>query len=422
MYDCQNDRIIILPKVFQCKLKQEFNMPEITPPKYVKAVLKTLNSHEYPACIVGGCVRDAILSLDPQDWDVATGALPEQVIELFPDAIPTGIKHGTVTVRSLGQFVEVTTFRADGDYADHRHPDKVSFVGDIASDLSRRDFTINAIAVTSEGNIVDPFRGINDIFSKVIRCVGDPQKRFEEDALRMFRAFRFSSRLGFSIEQNTMDAIVSNVRLADSLSAERVRDEIEKILLTGAPETLFTVIELGLLDRYLKKHLSRNDALLRLSSLKAKPLPRWALFSMILLADDCIDSVRAFLTSLRLDGRTVRCCEDCCEMLINPPPKNRIEWKRLLHRYGVDSAECAAMCCDALYGAGYADELKRILKSGECFSLRHLAVNGNDLMTLGISGHAMGEMLEFLLEYVIEFPDNNKRELLLALAASSEDT
>ena len=174
-------------------------MVDITPPKYVRNVLKTLSSHGYPACIVGGCVRDMILRVPPNDWDIATAATPEELLELFPDSIPTGIKHGTLTVRSGGQFVEVTTFRDDGEYLDHRHPDHVSFVGDLNTDLSRRDFTINAIAVTATGVLVDPYHGIDDIRSGIIRAVGSPKQRFEEDALRMLRAFRFSSRLGFEI-------------------------------------------------------------------------------------------------------------------------------------------------------------------------------------------------------------------------------
>ena len=144
-------------------------MVDITPPKYVRNVLKTLSSHGYPACIVGGCVRDMILRVPPNDWDIATAATPEELLELFPDSIPTGIKHGTLTVRSGGQFVEVTTFRDDGKYLDHRHPDHVSFVGDLNTDLSRRDFTINAIAVTATGVLVDPYHGIDDIRSGMSR-------------------------------------------------------------------------------------------------------------------------------------------------------------------------------------------------------------------------------------------------------------
>ena len=361
------------------------------------------------------------LRVPPNDWDVATAATPEEVISLFPDSIPTGIRHGTVTVRSGSQFVEVTTFRNDGEYLDHRHPNQVSFVGDLHTDLGRRDFTINAIAVTAEGVLVDPYHGIDDIRAGIIRAVGDPKQRFEEDALRMLRAFRFSSRLGFEIEENTFYAILANAGLASTLSAERVRDEIEKILLTSSPEALYTVIETGLIDRYLKKHLSRDDGLMRIASMRKKALPRWALFSAILLADDCISDVGDFLRNLRLDGRTVRCCSDACALLMKAPPENAVDWKRILKKLGVDSVECAALCWDALYGGGFEEQLKKVLKSGECFSLKYLAVNGHDLADLGMKGKQLGKMLDFLLDYVIEYPDNNRRELLLALAVSGEE-
>lgn len=412
---------IIILQAQLCKIFQEKTMPEITVPKYVKNVIKDLTAHGYPACIVGGCVRDMFLGVTPNDWDIATAALPEQVIELFPDSIPTGIKHGTVTVRSGGQFVEVTTFRADEGYADHRHPDTVSFVGDLTTDLSRRDFTVNAMAISPSGTVIDPYRGLDDIRAGIIRCVGAPEKRFREDALRMLRAFRFSSRLGFTIDPETLSAIKDNASLAAGLSAERVRDEVEKILMTDKPETVFTVMELGLLDTFLVRRPESDVGFACISAIKKNTQPRWAAFAKLLLEDGCIENVWDFLKSLRLDGHTVRCGSAAAEILASPPPETNVEWKRLLRRYGVDAAECAALCCDALYSTGHADALKKVLKSGECFSLKYLAVNGNDLAALGLYGRPLGEMLEFLLDYVIDYPENNRRELLLSLASQSED-
>ena len=396
-------------------------MVDMTPPKYVRSILRTLKIHGYPSCIVGGCVRDLILGTEPNDWDIATAARPEEVMELFPDSIPTGIKHGTVTVRSDSRFVEVTTFRSDGEYADHRHPDTVSFVGDLNTDLSRRDFTMNAIAVTSDGDIIDPYKGVEDISAGIIRCVGIPEKRFDEDALRMLRAFRFSARLGFEIEPETLRAIEENAELTARLSSERVRDEIEKMLLTACPEILFHVIDCGLLDSYLKKHLSRDDGLLRIAALKKRPVPRWALFSAILLADECISDVKSFLVSLHLDGKTIRCCSVACEMLKKAPPENRKEWKILLHRHGIDSVICAALCWDAIYDEEFEPFLQEIIRSGECFTLKELAVNGKDLAAIGLCGKQLGDMLEFLLEYVIEYPENNCKDVLMALAAAGTD-
>ena len=396
-------------------------METITPPKYVRTVLVTLQSRGHLAYLVGGCVRDILLGVHPQDWDVCTSALPEQVRELFPKCITTGIRHGTVTVCVNSRQVEVTTFRSDGSYLDHRHPNAVSFVGDLNADLSRRDFTMNALALPPDGLLADPFGGVEDISNRLIRCVGVPEQRFEEDALRMFRALRFSARLGFDIEEQTMAAIAVKAPLAAALAAERVRDEIEKILLTPAPETAARVIELGLLDAYLIRRPAEYALFSRLGRLPKKALVHWCALAAILTRYDCISSTADFLTALRLDSRTVRCCTEAALMLQGDKPATRAEWKRCLCRYGVDSVTCTAHCYDLLHGGHSYNELKAILKSGECFSMKHLAVTGDDLLALGLRGQELGEMLRFLLDYVIEYPSNNRRELLLSLARGTED-
>ena len=397
-------------------------MDNITPPKYVRQVLRSLQARGYEAYLVGGCVRDMALGVRPHDWDICTSALPGQVMEIFPNSRPTGLKHGTVTVIENSKSVEVTTFRSEGAYTDHRHPDSVSFVGDLTADLSRRDFTMNAIAVHTDGLVSDPFGGMDDIKNQLIRCVGDPEKRFEEDALRMFRAIRFSARLGFEIETKTRAAIVKKAPLAAALAAERVRDETEKILLTKQPELIFDLISTGLLDRYLLHRLSDGALLRRISALPRKALPRWAAFCRILQQSGCISSPTDFLLSLRLDSRSIRCCADCAELLEQAPPDSSVAWKRLLSRKGVDTVTCAAQCSDALTGGESQKALKAVLKSGECFSMKHLAVTGDDLLALGIHGRQLGEMLKFLLDYVMDYPENNKRELLLSLAKYSEES
>ena len=399
-------------------------MSAITPPKYVKQVLVALQSRGYLAYLVGGCVRDMILGVHPQDWDVCTSALPEQVRELFPRTLTVGIRRGTVTVLINSHSVEVTTFRSDGSYADHRHPEAVSFVGDLTSDLARRDFTMNAIALPPDGLVADPFGGVEDIRKGVIRCVGEPARRFEEDALRMFRALRFSARLGFGIEEQTLGAIYEKAALAASLSPERVRDEVEKMLLTSRPQILLTVIEAGLLDRYLlpRREDDPVSELIRLTALPKKALPRWAGLCAVLERHGLISSARDFLGALRLDGRTQRVCADCCALLRTEPPKTPKEWKKLLNRYGVDTASCAAQCSDALQSRRCYQDLRAVLKSGECFSLKHLAVTGDDLVELGLRGKELGEMLNFLLEYVMDYPDNTRRELLLQLVRGTEES
>lgn len=396
-------------------------MANISPPKYVKHILVTLQSRGHAAYLVGGCVRDMILGVQPQDWDVCTSALPEQTLEIFPGSRPTGLKHGTVTVCVNSRSIEVTTFRSDGSYADHRHPDAVSFVGDLTTDLSRRDFTMNAIALPPDGLVADPFGGVDDIKNKIIRCVGYPELRFEEDALRMFRALRFSARLGFEIEAETLAAIKKKAPLAASLAPERVRDEVEKILLTPSPETVYTLIELGLLDVFLIKRMPEPWRLHRLKTLPRKAMPRWAALCCALEKFGCISSAEELLSALRLDSRTIRCCSDAALLVKKPKPADSVTWKRFLCQYGVDSVSCAAQCWDAFTGGSSMRELRMLLKSGECFSMKHLAVSGDDLLELGLRGRELGDMLRFLLDYVMEYPANNRRELLLTLARGTEE-
>ena len=396
-------------------------MANIKPPKYVRQVLFALQGRGYPTYLVGGCVRDMLMGVRPQDWDVCTAALPAEIMEIFPNSRPTGLKHGTVTVVLDSHTVEVTTFRSDGSYADHRHPDMVQFVSDLTADLSRRDFTMNAIALSPEGLLADPFGGAEDIRRQIIRCVGDPAQRFEEDALRMFRALRFSARLGFSIELFTMEGIRAKAPLAACLAAERVRDEVEKLLLTRAPETLFSLVWLGLLTNYLSPGMPDPALLQKLDKLPRKAQARWAGLCHVLLQSGCIGSAEDFLTALRLDHRTVRLAADCERLLSLPVPASDLERKRWLKRYGVDAVRCALACRDAFFDTNESRELRRVLRSGECFSLRDLAVTGDDLLALGLRGRALGDMLDFLLDYVMEYPDNNRRELLLALASGGEE-
>ena len=397
-------------------------MPQINPPKYVRQILFTLQARGHLAYLVGGCVRDVIMEITPQDWDICTSALPEEVLELFPGSVPTSIRHGTVTVVIGSKSSEVTTFRTEGDYRDHRRPDSVTFVSDLITDLSRRDFTMNAIALSADGMIADPFDGVSDIAKRTIRCVGEPKLRFTEDALRMFRALRFSARLGFTIEYDTMQAIEQCAPLAAELAPERVRDEIEKILLTTRPETMSAAISFGLMKKYISGAGWKTPNFADIADMPRKALTRWVAFAIMLRKYGYIPSARDFLMQLRLDGRTIRCCADAEVLLSQEPPRDDLGWKKMLNRYGVDTVTCAVQTYAVIYGIDREKELKNILKSGECFSLKHLAVTGDDLLALGLKGPELGEMLKFLLEYVMEYPDNNKREILLELAKYSEES
>ncbi len=426
--------IIIIPAPVLCKRRfaregresadlfpMEAFMAAITPPKYVRQVLVTLQGRGFPAFLVGGCVRDMVLGVQPNDWDICTAARPEQILELFPGARLTGGRTGTVTVRVNSHYVEVTPFRAESRYTDHRHPDLVQFVADLTADLSRRDFTVNAMAISIDGVVSDPFGGLADLRRGVIRCVGEPERRFDEDALRMLRALRFSAKLGFSIDLFTMEAIREKAPLCAGLAPERVREELEKILLSNAPERALEAVDLGVLDAFLLRRLP-GEIPEDLSALPRRMPDRWAGFAWLLEHYGCVSSVGDFLRAMRLDSRSIHVSEHAAAILNQPLPETEKDWKRRLRRCGIEAAVCAARCADGFrLGEGNNRAVKSVLKSGECFSLRQLAVTGDDLMALGLKGRAVGEMLDFLLDYVIDYPENNRRELLLSLAAGTEE-
>lgn len=392
---------------------------QFVPPKYVKSVLKGLETAGFKAFLVGGCVRDMFLEKRPQDWDICTDALPQEVLDIFPGSLGTGLKHGTVTVLVGKRRVEVTTFRTESGYSDHRHPQEVRFISDLAGDLERRDFTINAIAVPLNGIVMDPFGGREDIANKLIRCVGDPELRFEEDALRMLRALRFSARLGFDIEKNTANAIYAKAGLVSALAPERVHDELEKILVSPRPAILGRVLSYHLLDSYIRWPGATAD-FRRLRYLPKNKRQRWTAFCAKLEKMRIISSTEEFLRSLRLDNTTIRCCVRGVAIAMGPPPADRLGWKRVLAAHGVDTASCAAAACDMLCPGACVKELKSILKSGDCFSLKRLAVNGDDLAALGLSGSEIGAVLKSLLAHVLEFPGDNTKERLINLIIFSE--
>lgn len=219
---------------------------EIQIPEKVDFILNLLHENEYEAYAVGGCVRDAMLGREPQDWDITTSAQPEQVKALFERTIDTGIQHGTVTVMLGKEGFEVTTYRIDGDYEDGRHPKEVQFTNNLLEDLRRRDFTINAMAYSKETGVVDAFDGLGDLQRHVITCVGDARERFSEDALRILRAVRFAAQLNFSIEEKTMEAIREKAQTLEKISAERIRVELDKLLCSDYPDHLILAKELGI--------------------------------------------------------------------------------------------------------------------------------------------------------------------------------
>jgi tRNA nucleotidyltransferase (CCA-adding enzyme) len=332
--------------------------------------------------------------------------------------VPTGIAHGTVTVKR-GRGVEVTTFRSDGNYLGHRKPETVTYISALAKDLERRDFTINAIALQLSGLITDPFLGREDIKNRIIRCVGNPYQRFDEDALRMFRAIRFSAQLDFDIEDNTSEAIYANSQLCSSLSPERVSKELEKILMSKRPAKLSRVLSYGLMDSYIL-HPRASADFTRISVVNTNKPQRWTAFCAILKHKGLITSVEDFLRGLRLPSTTVRLASIGVSSALSSPPENRLALKRYLAEYGVDAAYCIAAAVDMVRPGSCLKMLRSVLRSGECFSMRRLEITGDDLLLLGFYGVKLGTTLNKLLNHVIENPADNNRDTLISLAVSEK--
>lgn len=369
------------------------------PPKYVLNILCALDSAGHRAVLAGGCVRDSLLGRRPSDWDIASSASPEEVLALFPRCVPTGIKHGTVTVLSGGGSVEVTAFRAEGGYSDHRRPDSVSFGCPLEADLARRDLTVNAMAMDAAGEITDPFGGRDDLRRRLLRCVGEPERRFDEDALRMLRTVRFSAQLGFEIEPRTLEAIRALAHLASGLSAERVRDELLKTLRSPAPGLVWQLVDLGLLGAC----LAPGDASAPREALDVLPIyARLAHFCRDLELGGYIMSTDRFLAALRFDGETLRRTASAVEVL----KSGSRDWKRLLRGHG----EAAVLAAHPKNRA-----LRAVLRSGECWELSSLAIGGRELAALGYSGPELGRELRRLLDHVIDYPADNRADILCKL-------
>ncbi len=289
----------------------------------------------------------------------------------------------------------------------------MTFSKDLISDLGRRDFTVNAVAVDEKGNITDPFGGEEDIKRKIIRCVGDPDRRFNEDALRMLRALRFSAKLNFEIAPDTMRAIEKNAPLAAALSAERVREELGRILLTPRPEMSALAVSSGLLDAYLDKRIApEKTALARVNDLPDDENTRLFAWAFLMREAGAVQSAAALLKKLRLDGKTAAAAAKCP----GPFPRKSGGIKLLLHRAGRLSAW--ASC--ALGDGDAPERLRKVLCSGECWELKSLAVKGKDLLPLGLKGEEVGRALESLLFHVIDSPEDNDREKLLSYLLSGK--
>ncbi|MBQ8148671.1 MAG: CCA tRNA nucleotidyltransferase [Lachnospiraceae bacterium] len=435
-------------------------------PKEARYIIETLMQHGYEAYIVGGCVRDSILGKEPQDWDITTSATPEQTKALFRRTIDTGIEHGTVTVMMDKVGYEVTTYRVDGKYEDHRRPKEVTFTASLLEDLKRRDFTINAMAYNDVEGIVDEFDGIGDLQKGIIRCVGVPQERFDEDALRILRAVRFAAQLNFAIEEETCQAIREKAEFLRDISAERIQVELTKLITSRNPERLINAYELGIT----KIVLPEFDAMMEteqnnihhcynvgehsvevMKHIDPQPILRWAALLHDVAKPMCrttdetgVDHfynhqkegrpiAHRVLRRMKLDNDTIHTVERLVEWHDYALDGNitKKSLRKALNQMGPDlfdnyrKLRWADMMGQSDYRRQEKIEAyerlvqmqKEIMDASECLSIKELKIDGKKLIQLGVQpGPAMGEILHYLLEQVLEQPELNSEEILTQLA------
>lgn len=380
-------------------------MAEFTIPKGVAAVLDRIHAAGYEGYLVGGCVRDYLMGIPPHDYDITTSALPEELLCVFAGerVIETGLQHGTVTVLTADGPVEVTTYRMDGTYSDHRHPDHVTFTRCLREDLARRDFTVNAMAMDRSG-VIDLFGGRQDLQAGVLRCVGEADRRFEEDALRILRGLRFSARFGFPLEKETAAAVERKKRLLREIARERIFAELGGLLLgTHAAEVLAkygTVLKVAL-----PQLCTEEAARAALSRCPAELSLRMACLLEPSTAEEALRSLKVSNRLFRDVTFLVREKEKVC-------PAVRREVHLRCVEYGI---EPFLMLCRFQHNAAAEALALSLAEEGACLSLKDLAVNGRDLAALGLRGPEIGEKLEFLLEAVIRERVPNQRQALLEL-------
>ncbi len=360
-------------------------------PQNVQSVIDRLTQNGYKAYIVGGCVRDILLGKTPNDFDITTSAKPQEIIDLFEKTVPTGIKHGTVTVLIENEPIEVTTFRTDGEYTDNRHPDNVIFVNELKEDLSRRDFTVNALAYNGKEGLQDYFDGKSDLQNKILRAVGNPETRFREDALRILRLFRFASTLNFEIDKQTLNDAINCSHLLQNVSRERIFEELKKAV-NGDNFKVFTpLIECGGLAFL---NITTLPDFERIKKFKGN------LALYILLRSQGLNQLKPS-NSLKEYFKTL-------DLLKTLPLNDERDIKEMLNLANTD-------ILTDFFNLNNFDKtrLEKVIHSGEPYSVKHLKISGSDLVNLGFKGEEIGEILEHLRKIVIVCPEkNNKQDLL----------
>ena len=394
----------------------------------VKNIIERLEQAGYEAYAVGGCVRDSLLNEEPGDYDMTTSALPFEVKALFKRTFDTGIKHGTVTVLMPGGTYEVTTYRVDGEYEDMRHPKEVTFTRNLKDDLSRRDFTINAMAYNEKDGLIDLFNGKEDLEKRVIRCVGDPIKRFSEDALRMLRAVRFSAKLGFSIEKDTLNAINELHENLKAVSSERIYVEFIKTVLSDNPDNLKVAYETGLLPLFLDEvsPLFKDEEALNEAFRRMKQVDKDHILRLGIMFSEANKkkkfSPKTVLKRLKTDRDAFEGVEKLVNLSEKELPTTDYEVRRYLADNGLDMTKRVLALISSI-GEKESTKCKEvleridtILKNNDCITLKTLAVTGNDVITLGVEkGTRVGTVLEALFDRVLQDPSLNNKDTLTSI-------
>ena len=368
-------------------------------PEKIKFVLRTLTQNGYEAYIVGGCVRDSLLGITPSDYDVTTSAKPEEILGLFDKTVPTGLKHGTVTVIIENEPIEVTTFRTEGEYKDFRHPQNVEFVTDLREDLSRRDFTVNAVAYNETVGLVDLFGGLSDLENKILRSVGDSDKRFKEDALRILRLFRFASQLEFTPEEKTLKSALKLQNGLKNISKERIFSEIVKAVNGKNPKAILPLINSGGLEFLgickTPEFTTIDDSDLRL----------------FVFLNTSSENPIEVLKTLKAPNRQIDFANKLLK-LQSIEMENKEDIKNALFLTDFNAVNSFLQLQE---DEGKLKLLAEIIKNKEPYLISHLAISGEDLKELGFKGKEIGEILERLRQTVVCSLEKNRKEILLTL-------
>lgn len=439
-------------------------------PKNVKTIIKILNTHNYEAFIVGGCVRDSVIGLTPHDWDICTNAKPEEIKKCFENfnTFDSGIKHGTISVVLDGEVFEVTTYRIDGTYSDNRRPDSVTFTSDITQDLARRDFTINAMAYNEQSGLIDPYGGRNDLSDKIIKCVGNPDFRFNEDALRIIRALRFASVYNFDIDDETAKSIHKNADLLNNIAVERISAELSKLLPGYGAEQILNnyrdviavfIPEIKPMFDYNQHTKHHNRDLWHHTTYAVKSIDNTSLLRMSMLLHDIgkpkackrdedgtchfkghpkysAEMAETILRRLKYSNDFIETCITLIKYHDVRFSGSKRQLRHVMSAIGDKNVELLLKIqrADIMAQSDYnhkekleklnlaCQTYKEILADKDCFTLKQLKINGNDIKNLGLSeGIKIGKILKILLGLVIEDKIENEKSALIKKAEEIRD-